>query len=173
MDQIRSGRFCTVTRLPSASSTARSMAFSSSRTFPGHPYEARQLLGPRLEPGHRHLPIELPVEAEEEGPGQLQHVLAPRPQRRDGEVHHVQPVVEVLAELAPLHQLAEVAVGGGQDAHVHALRAVLAHRADLALLEEAEQLDLRRGGQLARLVEQERASVGLGEEAALGACGRR
>ena len=40
-------------------------------------------------------------------------------QRRQRDVDHVQPVVEILAEVAFLDQLQQVGIGGGQDAHIH------------------------------------------------------
>ncbi len=61
--------------------------------------------------------------------------------------------------------LAEVAVGGAEDPDIDAERLVLADAADLAALEEPEQLDLDALVQLADLVEEERAAVGDLEEA--------
>ena len=60
--------------------------------------------------------------------------------------------------------LAEVAVGGAEDADVDPERVVLADAADLARLEEPEQLDLHALVELADLVEEERAAVGDLEE---------
>src|SRR4029453_19593023 len=45
----------------------------------------QELLGPRLESGDWNLAVELAVEAEQEGPGQLQDVLAASTERRDAE----------------------------------------------------------------------------------------
>ena len=60
--------------------------------------------------------------------------------------------------------LAKVAVGGAEDADVDPERLVLAHAADLAGLEEPQQLDLHALVELADLVEEERAAVGDLEE---------
>ena len=73
--------------------------------------------------------------------------------------------VEVLAKSAPLHLGQCVAVGRGDDADVdrHLFRA--AHSLELALLEDAHELRLQVFRQLADLVEEERAAVGLFENA--------
>ncbi len=94
-------------------------------------------------------------------------VLAPLAQRRERDLDHAQPVVEVLAEAADLHELAQVAVGGRDDAHVHAPRLRGAERADLAVLEHAQQAHLHARLGLADLVEEDRAAVGDLEEPAL------
>ena len=49
---------------------------------------------------------------------------------------------------------------GAEDAHVDAERLVLADAADLAAFQEPQQLDLHGLGQLADLVEEQRAAVG-------------
>jgi hypothetical protein len=82
-------------------------------------------------------------------------------QRRQLHRHHVDPVEQVLAEPALLHGGAQVAVGRGHDAQVDLDGLVAAHPLELALLQEAEQLDLGRRRDLADLVEEQRAAVGL------------
>ncbi len=62
-------------------------------------------------------------------------------------------------------------MGGGDDAHVHLLDPRRSQRLHLAFLEDAQQLGLHRQRQLADLVEQQRAAVGLGEVAGVGAGG--
>ena len=74
--------------------------------------------------------------------GEQRDVARPLAQRRDVDLDHVQAVEEVLAEAALLELLLEVAVGGGHDAHVHLEGLVAAHALELALLQEAQQLDL-------------------------------
>src|SRR5437588_459305 len=86
---------------------------------------------------------------------------------RDGERDDVETVEEVCAEAPGAHVVGEVAVGGGDDAHV---RLAVARRADAAeapLFEEAEEFDLRLLGHLADLVEEERRAVGGLDQAAL------
>jgi hypothetical protein len=74
-------------------------------------------------------------------------------------------VVEVAAEAAAGDIGFEVAVGGGDDAHIHRHRARAAHRADLAFLQGTQQLDLEGRRGVADLVEEQRAAVGLLKEA--------
>ena len=100
-------------------------------------------------------------EAREEVHGEVRHVLEALAQRRHPDREHVEAVVEVLAELAVLDQLDHVAVGGGDQAEVDLHRPLGADGIDLALLQRAQQLDLRVERQLADLVEEQRAAVGL------------
>ena len=53
-------------------------------------------------------------------PHQRVNVLGPLPERRHVEVDDAQPVQEVLAELAGGDEVVQVAIGGGDDANVHA-----------------------------------------------------
>ena len=83
----------------------------------------------------------------------------------------VEPVVEILAEAAVREHRLEVLVGRGHHADVDALVLGRAERADLVLLQHAEQLGLERQRELADLVEEDRAGFGLDEQARLvGAC---
>src|SRR5690606_6785462 len=68
--------------------------------------------------------------------------------------------VEVFAELALLGQVLQVAVGGGDEAHVDLLRLHRADPADLALLQHAQQARLGIQRQLADLVQEQGAAVG-------------
>ena len=88
----------------------------------------------------------------------MRDLLAPLAQRRDVDADHAEAVVQVLAELAFGDALFEVGVGGGDHAHVDALRPRLADRHDLALLEEAQQLRLHVERQVADFVEEQRAA---------------
>ncbi len=87
-------------------------------------------------------------------------VALARAQRRQGHRHDVQPVVEVLAELAALHLGGEVAVRRRDEPHVDLDGLHPAHPLELLLLEDAEELDLEGGRDVADLVEEERAAVG-------------
>ena len=99
----------------------------------------------------------------------------PLAQRRQIDAQHVQPIEQVGAEAPLLHLLAQRPVGRRDDAHVDLdrLRAADAH--ELALLEHAQQLHLRRRRNLADLVEKERPRVGQLEapEPPLGRAGER
>ena len=78
---------------------------------------------------------------------------------------HVEAEEEILAEAPLLDRRVEVAVGGGDDAHVERHLVVAADGPDAALLERAQQLRLERERQVADLVEEERAAVRLDEQA--------
>ena len=85
----------------------------------------------------------------------------------------VQAMEEVFAEAPVGHPGTQVDVRGGDDAHVDAARGDAAHRRELLLLHEAEQLALQVEGQLADLVEEDRGAVGLCEPAGLAGVGAR
>ena len=127
-------------------------------------------LGPRRPA--RPLPGAPPVPAQEMI-GEERHVPPALAQGRQRQVEHLEAEVEVLAEAPLLHHLPQVAMGGGDDPHVHLLRAVGAEALDLAELEEAQQLGLRLDGDLADLVEEQGAAVGRGEAAGAVASWRR
>src|SRR5438445_203006 len=91
--------------------------------------------------------------------GEQRDVLFAVPQRRDHDRHHVQPEKEILPEFFALDAFLQVAVRGGNDAHVHFHRAVAAHALELPLLEHPQEFRLERGGNLTDLVEQNRAAV--------------
>jgi hypothetical protein len=92
-------------------------------------------------------------------PRQAQDILATLPQRRQAQLDDVQAVEQILAEAAGAHVGFEVAVGGGEDADVGVARLGLADALELALLQEAQQLGLQAGRDLADLVEQQGAAV--------------
>ena len=73
---------------------------------------------------------------------------------------HVEPEIQVLAKPAALHLLLEVAVGGGDHAHVDGAGALLADALEIALLQHAQQLALQLQRNFADLVEKQRAAVG-------------
>ena len=99
-------------------------------------------------------------------------VLAAVAERRDDEVDDVEPIEEVFAELPLPDALAEVAVGGGNDAHVQTHRGVVgADLLQLAGFEEPQQHALHAQGHLADLVEEDRAAIAHLELAGLVAVG--
>ena len=88
----------------------------------------------------------------------------------DEDGKHAEAVVEVAAERAAGHHGVEVAVGGGDEPHVHLLRARAAQPLELLLLQRPQQLGLHVERDLADLVEEQRAAVRQLEAADL--CGR-
>src|SRR5262249_40610003 len=88
----------------------------------------------------------------------------PQWRQRDGE--DAEAIVEVLAERLLSDCLEQIAVGGGQDADIDLDRRAAAYPAGFAALQDAQQLDLRLGRDLADLVEENGATVGQLEAAA-------
>jgi hypothetical protein len=68
-------------------------------------------------------------------------------------------VVEIAAEFLVGDHFGEVAIGGGDQAHVHRNGTIAAEALDLALLQGAQQLGLQVERQLADFVEEKRAFV--------------
>ena len=78
---------------------------------------------------------------------------------------------EILSERTRAHQRGEIGVGGRRDPDVSDEAARRAERPVLAVLQQPQQLDLRRGAERVDLVEEERAPLGFGDQAALGSRG--
>ena len=143
--------------------TARSITAAISRTLPGHRYSAST---PHILVGDRHGPQAEPVG------GALGEVLGERAdvaraiaQRRDDDRKHRQAVVQVFAERLRLDHRRQVAVRGGDDPDVDVHRPLAADADHFAVLHDAQQAHLRGERQLADLVEEQRAAVGLLEPA--------
>ncbi|MOA23995.1 hypothetical protein D3C78_1446520 [compost metagenome] len=66
--------------------------------------------------------------------GQQRDVHQSFPQRRGMDGEHVEAEIEVLAEALGTHLLAQIAVGGGDDAYVHLAGAFLPYPLELPLL---------------------------------------
>ena len=94
-------------------------------------------------------------------------------QRRQAQRHDIEPVIKILAEQALADQLAQVAVGGGDDAHIGLDRRAPADRGVFALLQHAQQPRLRFQRHVADFVQEQRAAFGLLEtaDAAIGGAG--
>ena len=60
-------------------------------------------------------------------------------QRGHRQRHHVEAIEEIFAKAARLHLGLEVAVGGGDDAHIHRQFTLSPHRADGLLLQRPQQ----------------------------------
>ena len=119
---------------------------------------AQKLHGLGLDMGHV-AEVLLVVDAEEEA-HQLRNVLAALAQGGQIDRHHVEAVVEVLAETGGLDLLEQVAVAGGDHAGVDADGLRVAHALELVLLEHAEQLHLQLGRGGVDLVEKDGAGMG-------------
>ena len=96
---------------------------------------------------------------------QVGDVLGSLAQRGHAEDHDAEAIEEVLAELLFADGGFQVAMGGGQHAHVHADRLVAAEALDAFLLKHAQELGLGAGGEVADFVEEDGAALGLLEAA--------
>ena len=94
---------------------------------------------------------------------QRQHrdVRCALPQGRRPKLHHAQPKIEVLAKLVGGDQFFQVFVRRRDDTHVRRQRLATANPLEGSLAEKPQQLDLRRLVDIADLVEEQRAALGL------------
>src|SRR5262245_25283358 len=88
------------------------------------------------------------------------YVVSPLAERWDVNREDTEPVEEVLPEPAGFHFPRQIAVGGRDEASVHAPRMVLADALDAAVLRGAEQLGLEVDRDLAYLVQEQRSTIG-------------
>ncbi len=103
----------------------------------------------------------------EEALREEEHVLAAVAQRRKGQRHHGEAVIEVLAESSRMRRACEVLVAGRDDPDVDGLTPGAAEPPDGAVLERLEELGLERLRQETHLVQEDRPVVGRLEEAGL------
>src|SRR5579872_3179524 len=89
------------------------------------------------------------------------HVADPIAERREHELEHRDPMIEVLAEVTLLDRPLEVEVRRAHEPEVALPDLVRAERRELLLLDAAEEDHLALGGEMPDLVEEERPSVGL------------
>ncbi len=104
--------------------------------------------------------VELAAESLHEVADQERDVFGALAERGDLDGKNIQAVVEVTAEGALGDALRKIHVGGGDDADVHALRAIAAEPLEFLLLKHAKKFRLKFEGKVADFVEEERAAVG-------------
>ncbi len=92
--------------------------------------------------------------------GEERHIAIAFAQRGHVHGHHVQAEIEILPEFVFLNALLELAVGGGDYAHVHLDGAVSAHAFEFAFLQNAQQFALEWQGEFADFIEENGAAVG-------------
>ena len=142
---------------------ARSMALASSRMLPGQSCAISISIASGL--------MELSVMPTPQGvtiehvPRECADVKPAVAQGGQEDLERVQPEEKIFTKMLVLDHLAQVSVGGAEDAHVNPERLVLAHAADLARFQEPQELDLHAAVELTDLVEEKRAAVGDLEEA--------
>ena len=82
------------------------------------------------------------------------------PQRRQLQIDHVEPVVQVFAEGAVGDRLFEVAMGGGDDPDIHLDGFLAAHPLEFVVLEHLQEFGLEAHIHIADFIEQDGAAVG-------------
>ena len=83
----------------------------------------------------------IPLPALDEPPDEERDVLRPLAQRRDVDRDDVQPVEEILAEPALVHEVVERVIGGRHEAEIHVDRVLTAETFQAAFLEVGEDRD--------------------------------
>ena len=102
------------------------------------------------------------------------HILAALPEGRHFDVHDVEPVIQVFAEILGGDGVEQAPVRGRDDAHVERRHPrIRAHALNLAGLQEAKQHRLHAQAHFADFVHENRAAVGRFQPAALVAIGAR
>src|SRR6478672_10077733 len=84
---------------------------------------------------------------------EIRNVLAPVSERRQLDRDDIEAVKEILPKLPSANFLAQVFIGGGEDACVHVYRFVGADRKDLFLFDGTKQLRLGGRRQFGDLIE--------------------
>ena len=95
----------------------------------------------------------------QEMPCQREDVVGALRQWRQPQFDRVEPVKEILAELARSDQRRQVGIGGADHAHLHLALAIAAEPLEAAGFQHAQQLHLAGQRQRADLVEEQRAAV--------------
>ena len=105
------------------------------------------------------------LEIKQDAVDQIETVLTgPVAQRRQGQRHDVQTVVQIFPESARFHVADQIAVRGGDEPHVHFQLTRPAEAAELLHLQDVQQLGLQLDRELADLVEKDRPMIGQLEE---------
>ena len=84
----------------------------------------------------------------------------PLAERGQPDRERVDAVIEVLAKAAVANELVERPIGRGDQAEVHLHGTLSAETFESTILEDAKQLGLRDEGQIADLVQKQRAAIG-------------
>ena len=92
---------------------------------------------------------------------QRNNVFLALPQRRQGDVHRVDAIVQILAETSFAHQLFQVHIGGADEPDIHRDGVGATHPHNTSVLNDPQQLRLQVQRNIANFIEEERSAVGL------------
>ena len=101
-----------------------------------------------------------PRKLADEGGHEQRDILLALAQRRNVDVHHIEPVVQILPELPLFDCGLELPVGGRDDPGIHFDGFLSPHPFEGLVLQHAQQLDLYVLADLTDLVQEDRAHVG-------------
>ena len=104
--------------------------------------------------------LDAPAELLHEVPDQQRNIFGPLAQRRDADGKHVEPIVQIGAELLLAHHRFQIAIGRRDQPRIGAQRPRRAQPLELALLQNAQQLRLQLQRHLADLVQKHGAAIG-------------
>src|SRR5271170_4619702 len=90
---------------------------------------------------------------------QIWDVFLALAQWRDIDGDNVQSIVKILAKGSLLERLAEIAIRGCDQAHIHLHRFRATQALELALLQDAEQFHLRYRRNVSNLIEKQRSLI--------------
>ncbi len=114
--------------------------------------------------GLRRNHLDLPVHPVSEHVHKISHqqsqVFGALAQRRNRNWKHVQAIIQILPELVLRHHLSQVVMGCRDQPHVGANRLPAAQALEFMFLQHAQQLRLQLRGNIADLVQEQRAPVG-------------
>src|SRR4051812_6929123 len=96
----------------------------------------------------------LPVQVPDQRLSQQREVSVALPERRKRKLKHVQPIVQILAQLAPANRLFRHFVRSRDNPHAHQVFALAAHPPPPRILQTAQQLSLRAYGHLRQFAQQ-------------------
>jgi hypothetical protein len=113
---------------------------------------------PRVSRQTRRRTTERSPDVPEKRLAEREHVGSSFAKRRNADVKHLQPVVQVLTEVAAFNCFLQVTVRRGHDADIRFLQPSPAKPLELALLQDAQKLGLRRQTHLADLVQEQHAT---------------
>jgi hypothetical protein len=94
----------------------------------------------------------------QEGFAERKDIAATLTERRDVDVEHLEPIEQILAKVSALHGLSQVAVGRRNDADIGFQQPRAPQPLELALLQDAQELGLRRQTHLADFVQEQHAA---------------
>src|SRR5262249_28709228 len=93
--------------------------------------------------------------------GEHQNVASPGSERGHLYIHYVQPIIKIFSKLSIRYRLSEIAVGSGDNSHIHGHRLVPPNPLELAVLKNVQELDLCGRRDFSDLIQKQRSTVGL------------